>query len=473
MVKCRIILLRRRISNFVRRECSSRADSSVGVSERRNTSDFVAAENAGALDGGAAPLLDRAVGVEWYEQHGTDIDHAALTLCLLRRARAGERGGPQGGDEAVRTALAEASPEAVVWLASRAISYMDETGFPEAVSAAGSRRRRVERRRLSGRVATEANRREERGRGQVWRKGELTCLLASDDTRAAAEESRALLAAASSCASEYTAPFAEAASRSSIGRADGSARYWGSGTPRVKTRSSSPQNWTKITSMAGSAGRAPRGERSPPAGSRRRSARCKPLLRSRREVAEPTERREGVQRRRARRERGSRRRPLDASERSSVASNTSASVLGKRCGSTRSVSEAIPTGTSGRDARSVVAAAFARSMRVAASPDLAVPASSATRRGRRTPPRPCARCGRSSTRRPAAPRRGRAERPPSDERDRAGGQGFVCGGSRTPSASRTCAALCRARKQCDQRHDESDGEQRAERGEDRQRHSES
>jgi hypothetical protein len=32
----------------------------------------------------------------------------------------------------VRAALGEASPEAVVWLASRAISYMDENGFPEA-----------------------------------------------------------------------------------------------------------------------------------------------------------------------------------------------------------------------------------------------------------------------------------------------------------------------------------------------------
>ena len=103
------------------------------LSAKRNTSDFVAAENAGALMDGAAPLLDRAVGVQWYEQHGTDIDHAALTLCLLRRARAGEKGGPQGGDDAVRVALAEARPEAVLWLASRAISYMDETGYPEAV----------------------------------------------------------------------------------------------------------------------------------------------------------------------------------------------------------------------------------------------------------------------------------------------------------------------------------------------------
>lgn len=105
----------------------------AGSSERRTTSDFVAAEDAGTLEEQVLPLLDRAVGVEWYHQHGTDIDRATATLCRLRRARAGERGGPQGGDDAVRAALAAARPEAVLWLASRTISYLDETGFPEAV----------------------------------------------------------------------------------------------------------------------------------------------------------------------------------------------------------------------------------------------------------------------------------------------------------------------------------------------------
>jgi hypothetical protein len=105
----------------------------AGPSDRRNTGDFVAAEDAGALEEQAVPLLDRAVGVEWYRHYGTDIDRATATLCKLRRARAGERGGPEGGDEAVRAVLASASPAAVLWLASRAISYMDETGFPEAV----------------------------------------------------------------------------------------------------------------------------------------------------------------------------------------------------------------------------------------------------------------------------------------------------------------------------------------------------
>jgi hypothetical protein len=33
----------------------------------------------------------------------------------------------------VRDALAAVPPEALVWIASRAISYMDEHGFPEAI----------------------------------------------------------------------------------------------------------------------------------------------------------------------------------------------------------------------------------------------------------------------------------------------------------------------------------------------------
>jgi hypothetical protein len=94
---------------------------------------FVAAEDAARYADEAGSRLDRAVGIEWYEQPGNEADLAALTLCRLRRARAGEKFGPKSGDEAVRLALAEANPDAVVWIASRAISYMDENGFPEAV----------------------------------------------------------------------------------------------------------------------------------------------------------------------------------------------------------------------------------------------------------------------------------------------------------------------------------------------------
>jgi hypothetical protein len=100
----------------------------------RGSSDFVvAAEDAVSLVEQAVPLINRAVGIQWYSESGTDVDRAALTLCLLRRTLAGVKGGPEYGDEAVRSVLLEASPEALVWIASRAISYMDETGFPEAV----------------------------------------------------------------------------------------------------------------------------------------------------------------------------------------------------------------------------------------------------------------------------------------------------------------------------------------------------
>ena len=101
--------------------------------KQADTRYFVVAEDVGMLRDEAGPRLDRAVGVGWYEQPGNAIDAAAFTLCRLRRARGGEKGGPEYGDEAVRQVLAEVSPPALVWLASRAISYMDEHGFPEAV----------------------------------------------------------------------------------------------------------------------------------------------------------------------------------------------------------------------------------------------------------------------------------------------------------------------------------------------------
>ena len=49
-------------------------------SERRDTRDFVAAEDAGALEEQAIPLLDRAVGVEWYREYGSDVDRATTAL---------------------------------------------------------------------------------------------------------------------------------------------------------------------------------------------------------------------------------------------------------------------------------------------------------------------------------------------------------------------------------------------------------
>jgi hypothetical protein len=80
------------------------------------------------------PIVNGAFGGSWYEQAGNEIDRAVADLCRLRRAAADEERSGAGGDAAVRRALERADREAVVWLASRAISYMDEHDFPELVA---------------------------------------------------------------------------------------------------------------------------------------------------------------------------------------------------------------------------------------------------------------------------------------------------------------------------------------------------
>jgi hypothetical protein len=91
---------------------------------------FVIAEDVGRLVEQVVPLIDAAVGIEWYERPA-EVDRAALALCRLRRAGSGEKGGPRHGDAAVRAVLSEVDTPALVWLASRAISFMDESGYPE------------------------------------------------------------------------------------------------------------------------------------------------------------------------------------------------------------------------------------------------------------------------------------------------------------------------------------------------------
>jgi hypothetical protein len=102
--------------------------------DRRGKADYyVASEDAGRLALEVGELVERAVGVQWYGTIGNDADIAAMKLCLLRRAQSGVGGGPLHGDGAVRQALESASPAALAWIASRAISYMDENGFPESL----------------------------------------------------------------------------------------------------------------------------------------------------------------------------------------------------------------------------------------------------------------------------------------------------------------------------------------------------
>jgi hypothetical protein len=102
--------------------------------DRRETGFQIASDDVVRFAVEAGPLVERSVGVGWYDEHGSEVDRAALTLCRLRRATAGMRGGPEHGDRAVRDALEGVNEGALVWLLSRAISYMDESGFPEAVA---------------------------------------------------------------------------------------------------------------------------------------------------------------------------------------------------------------------------------------------------------------------------------------------------------------------------------------------------
>jgi len=82
----------------------------------------------------AAPAVDAADGQSWYEQYANPVDRAVVGLCRLRRADAGRGADPRAGDEAVRRALERAKPEAVIWLASRLVSYMDEQGYQETLA---------------------------------------------------------------------------------------------------------------------------------------------------------------------------------------------------------------------------------------------------------------------------------------------------------------------------------------------------
>ena len=79
----------------------------------------------------AVRLVNDGLGASWYEE-GNAIDVAVATLCWLRRDEADAQRGAAAGDNLVRRVLETAEPEAVIWLASRTISHMDEHGFPDA-----------------------------------------------------------------------------------------------------------------------------------------------------------------------------------------------------------------------------------------------------------------------------------------------------------------------------------------------------
>jgi hypothetical protein len=92
--------------------------------------------DAGRLIDGLPSLIERAEGSSWYEAPGADVDVAMARLCMLRRAKSGADGRMESGDNAVRLVLAGTEPDTLVWLLSRAVSYMDEQGFPDFVPGA-------------------------------------------------------------------------------------------------------------------------------------------------------------------------------------------------------------------------------------------------------------------------------------------------------------------------------------------------
>jgi len=85
----------------------------------------------------AAELVDAAACASWYEEHRNAADLAVAALCRLRRAAAALGGAAAAGDDAVRAVLESADPAAVVWTASRLISYADETEFADLVDRSG------------------------------------------------------------------------------------------------------------------------------------------------------------------------------------------------------------------------------------------------------------------------------------------------------------------------------------------------
>lgn len=99
----------------------------------RPSDDPIAIDSAEGLREQAVRLVASVPGSSWYEHPANAADRALFVLCRLRRAIASERRSPEGGDAAVREVLERTSPEAVLWLASRVVSYMDENGFPETV----------------------------------------------------------------------------------------------------------------------------------------------------------------------------------------------------------------------------------------------------------------------------------------------------------------------------------------------------
>ena len=99
--------------------------------KQRPADAIAAAEDAGQLALQAAKAIDDAVGSGWYAEHGNRPTGPRLSSVGCDGHEAGSGKAPRRETTpCARRSVRRA--EAVVWLASRAISYMDENGFPEA-----------------------------------------------------------------------------------------------------------------------------------------------------------------------------------------------------------------------------------------------------------------------------------------------------------------------------------------------------
>ena len=58
-----------------------------GSDKKRRDSKSFLEDGASQPKEDASALVDRALGVEWYERVGNEVDFAASALCRLRRAR--------------------------------------------------------------------------------------------------------------------------------------------------------------------------------------------------------------------------------------------------------------------------------------------------------------------------------------------------------------------------------------------------
>ncbi len=114
----------------------SRRDMSNPFGKREPRVTDLSQTDAIRLEESVGPLLAEAKDVSWYDEPGVEVDLATARLCLLRRARCRRGASVDAGDDKVRLILGETDKDTVVWLLSRAISYMDEQGFPDLVPGA-------------------------------------------------------------------------------------------------------------------------------------------------------------------------------------------------------------------------------------------------------------------------------------------------------------------------------------------------